>query len=467
MKLTFERLGALDRGEIELADLTIVCGRNNTGKTYITYALYCLLKSWISLTRVDLSSEMNELRNAGAVTVNIQTKIVDQWANIRERIQREFLDVFPAMMASRGELFTDTKLSFDLTIGEAWKRKQHNAELRSEQGRLLATIVKPADSDTAEITALTQPEHDINPVFGLLDFIGEALINIALGDVMPNVFMASTERTGATIFRNDLNLAKNSVVDLLAQLHKGDTRDINPGKVFATLYKRNYARPVDDNVRFANLLPGPDSELGSLVTMHPQLLGDFGKIVGGQYVTSKDGFTVFQPTGTRLKLGLGESSSAVRSLLIIWYWLKYQAKAGDLLMIDEPELNLHPENQRRLARFLSILVNLGVKVFITTHSDTIVREFNTLVMLNRNLPHYAEVRRQHGYSEDERLAPDRVRLYYTGEGLFSVEGAKQRRRLTTLLLANIDPRLGIDVETFDQTIMDMTQMQDDLRYGGE
>jgi predicted ATPase len=43
-------------------------------------------------------------------------------------------------------------------------------------------------------------------------------------------------------------------------------------------------------------------------------------------------------------------------------------------MVDEPELNLHPENQRRVARLFARLINLGIKVFITTHSDYIVKE---------------------------------------------------------------------------------------------
>lgn len=467
MKLTFENLGAIARGEMELADLTIVCGQNNTGKTYVTYALYCLLKSWVSLTRIDMSEEVKELSRKGVVQIDIEAKIVNTWPKISEAVIKNFLDAFPAMMASRAELFVNTKLHWEISIGDAWRKRAIKNELRSAQGSLLLTITKPADSVIAEITAASQQSQEFLQGYGINEFIEEALINIVLTDVMPDVFMASTERTGATIFRRDLNLAKNSVVDLLAQLHKDGASDINPGKVFATLYQRNYARPVDDNVRFANNLPGTDSESGDLARAKPELLDQFGEIVGGSYVTNKDGVTFFQPAGTKLKLGLGETSSAVRSLLIIWYWLKYQAKAGGMLMIDEPELNLHPDNQRRLARFLAQLVNAGVRVFITTHSDTIVREFNTLIILSRNLPHYAQVRQQHGYTEYEYLAPSRVLLYITGKALFEVDGAIKRRNLTTLIKVKPDPRLGIDVKTFDQTILDMSGMQDDLRYGGE
>ena len=39
MKVTIKHLGALDQAEFSLGDLTIICGCNNTGKTYATYAL--------------------------------------------------------------------------------------------------------------------------------------------------------------------------------------------------------------------------------------------------------------------------------------------------------------------------------------------------------------------------------------------------------------------------------------------
>jgi predicted ATPase len=34
MKFQIEKLGIINKAEIELGDLTIVCGKNNTGKYY-------------------------------------------------------------------------------------------------------------------------------------------------------------------------------------------------------------------------------------------------------------------------------------------------------------------------------------------------------------------------------------------------------------------------------------------------
>ena len=57
MKFKFEKLGAIDEATVELAPLTVICGRNNTGKTYITYAIYALLSSWRQLIGWQVSDD--------------------------------------------------------------------------------------------------------------------------------------------------------------------------------------------------------------------------------------------------------------------------------------------------------------------------------------------------------------------------------------------------------------------------
>ncbi len=62
------------------------------------------------------------------------------------------------------------------------------------------------------------------------------------------------------------------------------------------------------------------------------------------------------------------------------------AQPGDLLIIDEPELNLHPSNQRKIGRLLAMLANNGIKVMFTTHSDYLMNEINNLIKLSELSP---------------------------------------------------------------------------------
>jgi predicted ATPase len=46
MDISIQNLGAIKQADISLGDFTIICGKNNTGKTYVTYAIYGFLDYW-------------------------------------------------------------------------------------------------------------------------------------------------------------------------------------------------------------------------------------------------------------------------------------------------------------------------------------------------------------------------------------------------------------------------------------
>lgn len=80
------------------------------------------------------------------------------------------------------------------------------------------------------------------------------------------------------------------------------------------------------------------------------------------------------------KYGIEKTASGLKSLS--WYYLilKYNL-IGNILFIDEPEVNLHPVYIDRLAEFLYKL-SRGRKVFIATHSDYLLESFNKLMSKN-------------------------------------------------------------------------------------
>ncbi|WP_017303734.1 AAA family ATPase [Spirulina subsalsa] len=51
MKIQVKNLGVLKQAEFSLGEITIICGGNNTGKSYATYALYGFLSSWKYLVK--------------------------------------------------------------------------------------------------------------------------------------------------------------------------------------------------------------------------------------------------------------------------------------------------------------------------------------------------------------------------------------------------------------------------------
>ena len=58
MKFNFKNFGYIDEGSIELSDLTILCGPNNSGKTYTSYSIYGFLKYFRNLVDFSISDEL-------------------------------------------------------------------------------------------------------------------------------------------------------------------------------------------------------------------------------------------------------------------------------------------------------------------------------------------------------------------------------------------------------------------------
>ena len=46
MDISIKNLGAISEANFTVGDLTVICGKNNTGKTYLTYAVYGFLDDW-------------------------------------------------------------------------------------------------------------------------------------------------------------------------------------------------------------------------------------------------------------------------------------------------------------------------------------------------------------------------------------------------------------------------------------
>ena len=57
MKIQIKNLGALKQAMLTLGDLTIICGVNNTGKTYATYALFGFLDSWREMFSIEIHDD--------------------------------------------------------------------------------------------------------------------------------------------------------------------------------------------------------------------------------------------------------------------------------------------------------------------------------------------------------------------------------------------------------------------------
>lgn len=468
MKVTVKNLGILRQAEFSLGDLTIICGENNTGKTYATYALYGFLKEWplniglIASNRVS-SQAIEDLLNDGIIRINL-IEYVQNTDAILKKMCELYTAYLPDLFSASKERFEGTRFQVSLDDGqvsESIKSLSFERQIGARNRQILS-ISTTDQSSELEVSLLTDRQKMRIPVPQIRRLIAETIYGVIFPRFFPDPFISSAERTGAAIFRKELDFARNR---LLKEMSRADD-DVDPRDLLLKSYQ-DYAVPVENNVEFTRQLASIAKKESFLAAEYPEILGRFADIIGGAYGVTRNDELYFAPKGTRIKLSMDESSSGVRSMLDIGFYLRHGAKPGSLLMVDEPELNLHPENQRRVARLFACLVNLGLKVFITTHSDYIVKELNTLIMLNHDEPYLKRIAEVEGYDSLEFIDPKKIKVYIAEKRLVQLDGNKRRSRCHTLVEADVDPQMGIEVRSFDKTINKMNEIQQSIIWRDE
>ena len=462
MKVKIKNLGILKQAEFSLGDLTIICGGNNTGKTYATYSLFGFLYTWRRLLmspKFGLKEKIDQLLSDGVISLDLQ-EYVQQCESILTTGCQRYVRQIPEVFAANEERFKNVDFQIELNFDNIQFKKKYERKISTATLEIIS-ISKPEDEPYLSITLLTETEKINLPVHFLEDIIYDSIQDIIFSQFFPRPFIASAERTGAAIFRKELNFARNR---LLEEISKNSNFD--PTELLFNV-SQDYALPVKENVDFTRQIETIVKKTSFIAENHPSILEDFADIIGGQYMITSNDELYYIPKGKKLRLSMDESSSAVRSLLDIGFYLRHEARIGDLLIVDEPELNLHPENQRRIAKLFARLINIGIKVFITTHSDYIIKEINTLIMLNHDQPHLKQIAAEEGYRQEELLSADQVKVYIAEQALEMLKGKKRKTKFNTLTPAKIDPEMGIEARSFDTTIEKMNRIQTAIIWGEE
>jgi len=429
MKFQFEKLGALDKKtEIELGDLTIICGKNNTGKTYISYAIYGFLKHWKRHIHFKLASEqINRLLKNGVLKLDLQTfeKDIHQ---VVEGLSQRYTQSLPAILSANEDYFSETLFR---AVINADYQPNYQLALHCSQGtknQPVLEAIKEKEHFLLNIISLVKDESILPPATIINRFINVNLGKVLLGDYFANPFMMTSERTGIALFHK--------------KLYRLEPTDYE-------FHFSQYSLPIENEIDFTHHLIESSKRKSKLIKAHPELLGLLKDIVGGEYQVADDQIYFIDlnvPKNPR-KIPLYMASSAVKSLLDLSFYLKHIAKKGDILLIDEPEQYLHPANQRKIARLFVRLIKAGIKVFVTTQSDYLIKELNHLILLGNEFEDKEEIMKKYGYTKEDILNKSLVQGYIA---------EKQ-----TLFPATID-EMGIEVNSFDREINEMNRMYNDI-----
>ena len=230
------------------------------------------------------------------------------------------------------------------------------------------------------------------------------IVNITAKPFLPHsIYFFPAERSAINLLAKEVVKQKAAIVDELSQKILAAENVETILKSVQNVIPR-YPLAIRDYLDFINDL--------AYITRNESDFVDFADeietLLQGKVSVSDYGDIKFTPQHSQQKLDIHISSSLIKSLSGLVLYFRHIAQKGDLIMIDEPELNLHPDSQLIVTRMFAKAVNKGFKVILSTHSDYIIKEFNNLIMLNKA----SETDRvELGYELETILAPEQVGAY--------------------------------------------------------
>lgn len=444
MKLTIDNLGKITHSELELNKLTILVGDNNSGKTYITYSTYGLLKNWSDFINYSSFKSLEvRLKSEGQITLNkaelitlVSKSIISDSTNFQKRIRDLFND--------KEKIFANAKvkLEFDKpTIFKDSERKIQIGEKISFEGKL--------KNNSLSISFTKQADNDIDERL-FRRVLGDIFTSLVFDNIFPDPIIITAERLGISLFYKELDEKRNSLVDGLQKLDDSD-RDVHPFDILLSM-SAYYATPIRDHIAFTRNLDNikkNSSKLDSAYSMEiiKEILGAEFKKENKQDIR----FYTKNKKNNKFDIPLYLASSSARCIVDIYFYLKHMAKEGDILIIDEPESHLTLKNQRLMAKLIASLVNLNIHVFITTHSDFLVKELNNLILLSNEFKEKETwlIKNKKSYTSCDKLNHKDISVYQANNG--------QLEKLTV-------SHKGIEVPFFDDEINNLFTVSSDLDY---
>ena len=398
MKVTFRNLGPIEEATLDLSKrLTVLVGKNNTGKTFLASAAYAV-GHWRTTTTARHALILRLVEEAIALGLDHVS-----YESFRAQI--------PA-------------------FAEAW-----TADVQDSLSDSMAARQDP------KLTVSVQFKGDVHDLESSV-LVG-AGIDLTLG-AMDVLARWRSVRSGPTA-------AQAIAQNVVSWLANGDPVSSQPAeRLGIQVFARELAAKRFEGVNASYPWLISDA-IAERLRDHTQLRADAladsleTSLLQGKTSVDAKGEFRFAMDGHTDSLSLHQVSSSVKSIAPISNGLR-QWRTGRVFL-DEPEMSLHPDLQRKFARWLGRAVGEGVQFLIATHSDYIVRELSHLLMMHNASPAMRKVMEENGYTPEEAIDPAHIEVLRLGEG-----------RATPI---EVD-RHGFRVDTIDDELERISALSQDL-----
>jgi predicted ATPase len=422
LRIKIQNMGPVKAAQVDLTPLVIFIGPNNAGKSVIATLLYASLSQTGVASSIRIARTMRRLLDESADDIGS-----DVYSFIEEAISVGGVDSYSRMPATV-KMFFETRLNesleeYMLNVAEEIVRitgiTDMNSIRRMANKRATPASMRISSSSPAwEVSLKTVPRG--GPKISLS-------VRPDLHDVWRAIPPAAWQRLKRLTRPTSRTLRLNQFLSELARacfsevpshtryLPAARSGLLQSHKALAGSLVRRSTLAGIEAFRIPAMSGVVADFLSEMIELDVAFRGDFSEEAGrlerdvlhGEVGLLGDGETtpeVIYRTPSA-EYPLARTSSMVSELAPVVLYLRHRLRRGDLLLIEEPEAHLHPGTQIAFARCLVRLVNAGLRITLTTHSEFFLQQVNNAIVAG------ALGTSVNGISETESLEATAVSAY--------------------------------------------------------
>ncbi|WP_369715664.1 AAA family ATPase [Leptotrichia alba] len=350
MKLSIRNVGKLKEADVEINGITVIAGENNTGKSTVSKTLFSLFNGFYNF-----DNKMLELKSKDITNIFLR---------FLQNLNRENVNI---LIDISDKIVKDTSYKFDRN--KLIKLIQENRnfisiEYLEEVSEKIFNILNIKDEEYLEntISYILNNEFDnqINTIWS--DDLGEIALKIK-----ENELKLKIKNNKVIKIENKINLRSEVIyIDdpfIIDNLNEYKWRDIN--------YLENHKESLETKlVREKNEKTFSEKIIAK--NNLQQITEKLKEVINGE-IKFYQGKWIYKFENNN-ELNLKNLSAGLKSFAI----LKRLVENGNLeekgiIILDEPEIHLHPEWQLKFAELIVLLQKeFGIHILLTTHSPYFV-----------------------------------------------------------------------------------------------
>lgn len=352
MKLSIRNVGKLKEADVEINGITVITGENDTGKSTVGKVLWSVFNSFFEIKkqiRTDkISSILEELRRVSSIQ-DIRNNLA------HSSIVEYDLDLndFLKQLEKKLEVLNDVRGLDD----------ESKDELKDTLEKIKKRINLSDDEIMKKITQINF-NKEFNSQINNLNFLEEGNIDLKIKNKNINLIISDDKiqiKDFFSLYENVMLLDNPRIIDNLAE-----NIILSANKIFSIIENLH-------NSKFISMLRNDKSSTATDNILNEEKLSKIeeklNKIVDGKFL-KKDFGVYFYRNKSGKEINIKNLSTGFKVFSIIKLLIQNnQLRENGTIILDEPEIHLHPEWQLKFAELIVLLQKeFGMHILLTTHS---------------------------------------------------------------------------------------------------